>query len=336
MNANKIKILWCDDEYQNKILDVARYMYYLEDNNVEVEFLRNSDELFVELEKPFALKHVDAVVFDYNMSNSNIMPNGIVEKSGFLDIIRNMDKYVKAGIPFYLWSKMTQETIEENLRNNPDLNKELNRFRSYILDSRRPRFYPGYDTFEETVDAVIAEVNDLATPKYKLKNEYPDAYEMANMVSDTCWAKLVRLLTLTSPDSSDWQHMEDLVNPIRSAIDDVMKKLDLPIYDYNSNRNGIKLAELGHLVSNSHKTYKLANDSLKDENLGYCINILLKFVQDASHNTDGLEFHVRKYLVNSKDYHLLQFIAHGFISILEWAKKAMDYIEDTGSLCVER
>lgn len=320
----KINIFWVDDELSSKLENQPVYTNFLKRENVEFTGFPNSDELFSELEKPGAINRVDGVIFDFNMSNKSEIPSGDTEKSGFLDILRGMEKYIAKGIPFYLWSKKEPEEIISSLRDNKDLGKEWDIFRKHFLDGGIPRFYSDEDSFKNTIRALKKEVEEIDKPETKLRLEYPEAYEAANKISDKCWTKIVDILTLT-PDSPMWGQKENMINPVRCELDVTLTSLGIPMVIGNADY-GIKLDALATFIQGSHQRYKL-NPLLEDKILANGIKILVPLLQDGSHKTETLKYGIQQYITDKQDIHLLKFIAHSFINILIWANKAISVKE---------
>ncbi|MBD5271686.1 MAG: hypothetical protein HDS42_00195 [Bacteroides sp.] len=330
---SKIRIFWCDDQYDTKIEDKPRFLKYLEKKNVEVTPFYNSNELLEDLKKPYSLNNVDAVIFDYNMSNVDDVPDIYAkEKSGFLEILRVIKEYTKKGIPFYLYSKMDPYVIEDGL-SGPDFRKEREIYHTYICDSNHPRFFPEGESFYKTVDAVVDEVNSLKTPTMQLRLKYPEAYEAANEISDSCWDHIVRVLSL-NPDSEYWNSMEEFLNTLRCDVEDMMTMLKLPETVYNREER-IYLNSLGYLISGGHLGYAIPSN-MKDVELGYMVTFLVNLLQEGSHSGPTLKYHVREYLKQKKDVNTLFFIAHLLIRLLIWANKARKFMEESGEqLCVK-
>ena len=337
----KYRIFWSDDEYDKKVTSHLRYKKLLEDYGIDVKHFPNSSLMFEELTKTGVTKQVDGIIVDFNMSNHSTAPRGQEEQSGFIEVLNKMDKYVAEGIPFYLWSKMDLQTILERLENNPDYGRESAKFKNYFLDAENPRFFPGNDTLKETLIALTNEISSLERPEFHLRVKYPRAYEAAIAISSTCWTNIVNVMSL-SPDSPHWEQMENLVNPLRCEVDNMFKYLGLKSYSKTKGKNGedlesgISLGKFKNLVAGDKDyKYKLVSDTLLDENLAAGTKIFLDFVNDGSHQADTLKKEIRNYLIQQKDEHLLKFIAHAFINILTWAKKAKDYEEDFGQIWYE-
>lgn len=328
---HKIKIYWCDDEFASKVLNPVNEDY-LQENDIEVQPFSKSDDLLTALNRHNIENHVDAVIFDFNMSNISGGRPEIDEKSGFLEILRNMKNYIEKGIPFFLWSKMDSDYIRSSISQSSDYKKELLIFDSYIneqglkIDGHdHKRQFAGED-FEELIDSVIREVKFNKTPQAMLRRKYPEAYEAAMSVERKCWDDIVNVLTLT-PESDDWHRMEDLINPLRCHVENTMKRLGIPAY------NGkISLNSLGKFISGQHQDFSI-HPNLVDVALGYGISHLMQFLQDGSHQHEILKQNIRLYLIEKKDEHLLYYIAHSFINLLIWANKALLIKEDVGDIC---
>lgn len=319
---HKIKIYWCDDEFASKVLNPINEDY-LKENGIEVQSFFKSDDLLVALNKPNIENHVDVVIFDFNMSNVSDGRPDIEEKSGFLEILRIVPKYTAKGITFYLWSKMDIDFIRGAIAKSSDYKKELAIFDNYINENGHKRWFAG-DEFEELIDSVALEVEQIETPQTVLRRKYPEAYEAALWVDDKCWDKIINILTLT-PESSDWNKMEDLINPLRCEVDLVMAKLGLPFLDRNDeNKPGLKLSTLARFLKGEHNKLSL-HYALRNQSLATGIEIMLRFVNDGSHCDPTLQDNIRKYITQTKDIHLLRFLAHGLINILVWAKKANEF-----------
>lgn len=318
----KIKIYWCDDEFALKVLNPVN-KDYLDEKGVGVQSFSKSDDLLIALQKPHIENHVDAVIFDFNMSNIGDGRPDSDEKSGFLEILRIIPEYIAKGISFFLWSKMDFDHIRGAISKSSDYKKELVIFDSYINENNHKRWFAG-DEFEELIDAVVREVSSNTTPQTTLRRKYPEAYETALWVDEKCWDKIVNILTLT-PESSNWNNMEDLINPLRCEIDSVMDKLELPIKDHSDkDKPGVKLSTLGLFLKNKHNSFSI-HRALLNYPLATGIDIMLMFLNDGSHNDPTLRFNVRKYITQTNDIHLLRFLAHGLINILVWAKKAHEF-----------
>lgn len=324
---SKLNVFWCDDQYRDKIENQEVYMDMLEELDIKPTFFKNSEQLFAALEKPDMSLHVDAVVFDFNLSNDKLIenPGDGKEKSGFLHVIRNMDSYIEKGIPFYLWSKRDENEIVNSLTEGYDLGKEYQKFSEYFLGERR-RFFPGMDTFEETVKTLIEEVEMLKNPRYRLKVENPKLYDAAVKVSENCWNTIARALELEKDVEAQKGHMEEILNSMRCEVDNVMKLLGIPGYD-NMSKDGIKLSTIDKLIGAEHIQMELVSHSLEDKALARGIKLILEFMQDGSHQSQNLKYNVREYLQQTKDYHLVLFLAHGLINIILWGAKALEYME---------
>ena len=329
---HKIKIYWCDDEFALKVLNPVNEDY-LQENGIEVQSFSKSDDLLTALNRRNIENHVDAVIFDYNMSNISDGRPERDEKSGFLEILRNMNNYIAKGIPFFLWSKMDFDYIRCSISQSSDYKKELFIFDSYFNEQglkinghNHKRRFTGED-FEELIDSVIREVEYNKTPQAILRCKYPEAYEAAMSVSQKCWDDIVAVLTLT-PESDDWHRMEDLINPLRCHVEAFMDSLGIP-----SEENKVKLSALGLFISGKHDEYTV-HEKLTDTTLGYGITHLMTFINDGSHQKETLTKHVRKYLIEKKDEHLLYYIAHSLINLLIWANKAQKLKEEGEIICI--
>jgi len=307
-------IIWADDDTGIYDASYESLADTLDSKDVKIiATATNAEELEERIKEN--LNFVDAVIIDANFSVDGDDPEDEHDISGLQYCVHNLLKtYGKKGakIPFALYTARKLDELKEWCK----AGHELRYFEEHklLFDKRR-------HTTGKVLDALIAEIELIKTPEFKIRSRYEKEFAAAEQIPDACDI-LINGLLFEYNDDSIAINAQDLFNPLRKIVEKIMdslkeEKLIPPIP--STQANGFY-----KFLSGEHPIFKLEEKDLMPAPLVCSLKFFLDITQDGSHSNKELKLAVDKYVAENKNINLYRTVLYIAMDLLLWHKKTIE------------
>jgi hypothetical protein len=311
MEARLINIVWCDDKIDTLDNEVNQELF-AQKNCCLYKKAKTSDELKNILND--YRQNVDAVIVDFNLGESSPIP-GETSASGFRWIHEHFADY--APLPFYLFSAREAEFIEKKYADF-EFSKEEDYFLApnrNVMSKRNRHF--GNGEFADLLDMAVEEVAKISTPEYVVRQKYAESFSALSKfdVDETVFLKI-----LISDENVDRHELPNLANPLRSELENCIKKLD-----NDGITPGCALNVIPYLLSGQAKdSNNYSKTDYMHKSMAESFEFFLSYTQDGSHDKKNLKLEFRDYLKKSGDIYIVKALAIIGLDIIKWLGKFYD------------
>lgn len=304
-------IIWADDDTGIYDASYESLADTLESKDVKIiATATNAEELEERIKEN--LNFVDAVIIDANFSVDGDDPEDEHDISGLQYCVHNLLRtYGKKGakIPFALYTARKLDDLKEWCK----AGHELRYFEEHklLFDKRR-------HTTGKVLDALIAEIELIKTPEFKIRNRYENEFAAAELIPGASDILIRGLLFEYNEDSSTID-AQDLFTPLRKIVEKIMDSLKeeqlIPPIP-STQANGFYKFLIGE-----HLIFKLEEKNFMPAPLVCSLKFFLDITQDGSHSNKELKLAVDKYVAENKNINLYRSVLYIAMDLLLWHKK---------------
>ena len=303
-------IIWADDDTGIYDASYESLADTLESKDVRIiATATNAEELEERIKEN--LNFVDAVIIDANFSVDGDDPEDEHDISGLQYCVHNLLKtYGKKGtkIPFALYTARKLDDLKEWCK----AGHELRYFEEHklLFDKRR-------HTTGKVLDALIAEVDHIRTPEFKIRSRYEREFAAAELIPDACEI-LIKGLMFEYNENSNAIDAQDLFTPLRKIVEKIMDSLKenqlIPPIP-STQANGFY-----KFLNGEHPIFTLEDKEFMPAPLVCSLKFFLDITQDGSHSNKELKLAVDKYVADNKNINLYRSVLYIAMDLLLWHK----------------
>lgn len=303
MATTVYNIVWADDEIDSLLSEKTEYLH--DEGFNLIAKVHTADELQRVIVKN---DKIDAVISDFNFGEHD---NDTLEErdcSGFDKARHIYDMVCEKKIPFFLYTKRSDEFIRSTYKNNPKALDDFKRHERWFF--KGPEFYKMMNKIK---DAVV----ENKRPSFIVRNKYHEALNCATL-NRKANEELFPLL-LAEHENCLEQFSEPFVT-CRKIIEEVFKqceecKLIPPI---SEDVNGTSKYFSMDKYSGDYGSYENKEEPLMKRPLARALYYLIDITQDGAHNKKNMKLKVDEYWQHTKDTYLLRSILFITCDILKW------------------
>ena len=311
-------IIWADDDTGIYDASYESLADTLESKDVKIiATATNAEELEERIKEN--LNFVDAVIIDANFSVDGDDPEDEHDISGLQYCVHNLLRtYGKKGakIPFALYTARKLDDLKEWCK----AGHELRYFEEHKLLFDKRRHSTG-----KVLDALIAEIQLIKTPEFKIRSRYEKEFAAAELIPDAGDILIKGLLFEYNEDSSTID-AQDLFTPLRKIVEKIMDSLKeeelLPPIP-STQANGFY-----KFLCGEHPIFKLEEKSFMPAPLVCSLKFFLDITQDGSHSNKELKLAVDKYVAENKNINLYRTVLYIAMDLLLWHKRTIERVFD--------